>query len=178
MRCFISIDMPQKVQHEIKKLEKKLPEFKGNFTRYDNLHLTLKFLGDGITGEQIEEIKKRLKDIEIKDFEVRIDEIGVFTEEHIKIIWLHLAGESLLDLQKKIDNKLKDMFKKEERFMSHVTIARVNFVEDREKFLEALKKVKIKNINFVVNKFKLMKSELTSAGPEYKVVEEFSLETP
>ena len=173
MRCFISIDMPQEIEHEVKKIQKKLPEFKGKLTEFENLHLTLKFLGDGITEEKIEEIKKRLRDIEMEKFEVSIDEIGVFTEEHIKIIWLHLDSDNLLKLQKEIDDRLQDLFGPEERFMSHVTIARVKFIHNREKFLEDLKKIKIKEIKFNADKFKLMKSELTSFGPIYKVIEEF-----
>ncbi len=45
MRCFISIDLPEKIIQEIKKIQEELPEFIGKKTETENLHLTLKFLG-------------------------------------------------------------------------------------------------------------------------------------
>jgi len=175
MRCFISIEIPKELQREIAKLQKKLPDFKGKFTEFDNLHLTLKFLGDGLTEEQIEKVRSRLKKIKMGSFELVGNKLGVFTEDFIKIVWLHLQGEEMLALQKEIDENLIDLFSSEDRFMSHVTIARVKFVHDKKKFLETLKKINPKNIRFKVSNFKLMKSELTRNGPIYKVIDNFSL---
>ena len=44
MRVFVAIDIPKQTQKEIKKIQGKIPEFKGKFTEAENLHLTLKFL--------------------------------------------------------------------------------------------------------------------------------------
>ena len=40
MRVFIAIDLPGNVRKEIKKIQEKLPEFKGKLTEEENLHLT------------------------------------------------------------------------------------------------------------------------------------------
>ena len=79
-------------------------------------------------------------------------------------------------LQETIDEKLKDLFEPERRFMSHLTIARVKSIKDREKFLQELKKIKIEKMNFVVDRFKLKKSTLTSEGPVYETIEEYKLD--
>ena len=58
MRCFIALDLPReaiKRIEEIQELIKKKNLFAGKFTESDNLHLTLKFLGE-ISEEQIREI--------------------------------------------------------------------------------------------------------------------------
>ena len=78
-RCFISINLPEEIRKEIKKIQEQLPEFKGKKTELENLHLTLKFLGE-IDEVKIEEIKEKLKEIKIEKFETEIDEAGIFSE--------------------------------------------------------------------------------------------------
>jgi 2'-5' RNA ligase len=46
MRAFISIEFPEEIKNELKKIQEQLPEFKGKNTEPKNLHLTLKFLGE------------------------------------------------------------------------------------------------------------------------------------
>ena len=70
---------------------------------------------------------------------------------------------------------LKKLFKSEDRFMSHITIARVKSVKDKKRFLEELKNIKLKKINFVIDKFSLMESVLMPEEPEYKIIEEYTL---
>ena len=58
MRCFIGIDLPIVAVKEIQKIQKKLkPNFVGRLTTSENLHLTLKFLGE-IEDEAINDEKK------------------------------------------------------------------------------------------------------------------------
>ena len=172
LRAFISIDVPREVREEIRKIQDKLQEFKGKKTETENLHLTLKFLGE-ISEEKITEIKRKLKEINFNKFEANIDSIGVFSEKFIRIIWLHLSN--CRGLQREIDNKLKDLFKPEFRFMSHLTIARVKKVDNKNKFLEELNNIKITKIKFQVDKFLLKQSILKPQGPEYRVLESFNL---
>jgi len=172
MRCFISINILREVAEEIKKIQDKLPEFSGKKTELENLHLTLKFLSQ-IDEKKIEEVKEKLREIKFEKFESEIGSIGVFSEKFIRIIWLHLTNCD--NLQKIVDEKLKDLFKPERRFMSHLTIARVKNIKDKKRFLERLKKVKMSLVKFNVDNFYLMKSELTSEGPKYKVIEEYFL---
>lgn len=169
-RCFISINVSEEVKKEIKKVQDELPEFVGKKTEIENLHLTLKFLGE-IDEEKVEEVRKKLREIKIKKFETKIDSVGMFG---FKIIWLHLIGCD--ELQKEIDESLKGLFKPEKRFMSHLTIARVKKVEDKKRFLDDLRKIKVPEVKFIVDKFCLMESVLGSNGPTYTVIKEYDLE--
>ena len=173
MRVFIAIDLPRDVRKEIVRVQEKLPELKGKKTEEENLHLTLKFLGE-IDEEKTELVKEKLREIKFKKFEAEIDEIGVFSEKFIRIIWLHLSGCD--KLQEEVDNKLKELFPKERRFMSHLTIARVKNVENKKEFLVKIRKIKIDKIKFAVNSFKLKKSILTREKPVYEDILEIKLE--
>lgn len=172
-RTFISVDLPRRIQKEIKKLQDKLPGFEGKRTELENLHLTLKFLGE-ISEERIEEIKKCLKTIKFEKFECEIDRVGVFSPKFVKIVWVHLRNCNRL--QKVIDEALSGIFKKEERFMSHVTIARVKYLKNKNYFLGELDKIKIPlGLKFKVNNFELKKSTPTPDGPVYEILEEYTL---
>ena len=208
MRIFIALDLPAEIIREIKKIQKELPEFIGKKTESENLHLTLKFLGD-VSEEKVEQIKECLTKIKLsprddssKDdtavpsgepqkFQVSIDSIGVFSKKVIRIVWLHLTNCDAL--QREIDEKLSDLFGKEQRFMGHLTIARVKNIknsprddsskddtavpsgEPKKEFLEKLKKIKIPKINFMVENFKLKSSTFKSEGPVYEDIEIYNL---
>ena len=97
-----------------------------------------------------------------------------FTSGIIKIIWIKLKGK-IFGLQKEIDEALDGLFEKEERFMSHITIARVKNIADKKKLIEYLENINPSKISFKVEKFYLKKSELTSEGPVYEDAAEFNL---
>lgn len=170
IRAFVSVDIPENIKEEIIKIQKILPEFKGRLTEPQNLHLTLKFLGY-VEPKKIELVKEKLKYIKIKPFDSEIKDIGTFTNT---IIWLHLTD--IDELQKSVDDSLSEMFEKERRFMSHLTIARVKNVRNKKRFLEELQEIKFPTrLSFKVDKFQLKKSTLTPKGPVYENLEEYSL---
>ncbi|MBU0894550.1 MAG: RNA 2',3'-cyclic phosphodiesterase [Nanoarchaeota archaeon] len=173
IRCFISIDVPEKIQKEIKKIQNSLPEFVGKTTELENLHLTLKFLGE-ISKEKVEGVKTRLSKIKFNNFEVELNNLGVFSENFIRIVWLNLKGAE--KFQKEIDFVLEGLFEFEKRFMGHLTIARIKNIKDKKQFLSDLKKIKIPRIKFSVNCFKLKSSMLRNKGPVYEAIGKYNLE--
>lgn len=175
MRLFISIELPEKIREKLFDIAsglKKTGMFEGKITEKENLHLTLKFLGEA-DEEKTEKVKKRLREIKTGKFSVILGEFGVFNQDFIKIIWAHLAGVD--ELQKKIDRALT-MFPRENRFMGHVTIARVKNVKEKRNLIDEIKRIKLGNLGFEVSSFNLMKSELGPEGPSYSVIEKFDLE--
>jgi RNA 2',3'-cyclic 3'-phosphodiesterase len=172
MRCFVAIDIPKNIKKIILKIQKQLPEFGGKFTEVENLHLTLKFLG-GIDNDVISRVKELLAQIKIRQFEIIMNSIGIFSD---RIVWLNV--ENCDELQKEVDEKLKKLFEKENRFMGHLTIARIKTIDDKKEFRSKLKQIKIPKMKFIVKDFILKKSKLTRNGPIYENLKIYPLEKP
>ena len=172
MRCFISIDLPIVAIKEIQKIQKKLePNFTGRLTSSENLHLTLKFLGE-IEEDAINDVKKRLSSITHPPFELTLKDVGVFSQKFIKIIWVKVSD---VPLQPLVDNCLKDIFKLENRFMGHITIARVRSLADKKSFLQLINATTVNEVSFMVKDFYLKESILTPDGPIYKDIVRYKL---
>ena len=172
MRCFIGIDLPIVAINEIQKIQKKLKfNFAGRLTASKNLHLTLKFL-DKIEDGVINDVRKILFSIKHPPFELTLKELGVFSQKFIKIIWVKV---SQVPLQPLVDNSLNDIFELKNRFMGHITIARVKSLADKDSFLQLINTTKINEVSFMVRNFYLKESILTPDGPVYKDIDRFKL---
>ena len=178
-RTFICIDLPDEIIKEVARLQsiiEKNLKFTGKITELENLHLTLKFLGE-INSEVLDKIKSRLSKIKFPALNLKLAEAGTFSYSgNPKIIWLKIQGKDIFNLQKQIDIALENFFSKEERFMSHLTIARIKYVKDKSFFITYIKNIKPKSIKFQVNEIKLKSSELQPQGPIYTTIEEFKAE--
>ncbi|MFW5846942.1 MAG: RNA 2',3'-cyclic phosphodiesterase [Nanoarchaeota archaeon] len=184
MRCFIAIELPEhvksKVFHEIEKLQT-AEGISGKFTDKNNLHLTLKFLGE-LTEPEIEEIKTKLQEVSEKfsgSFDLLTQNYGFFpSKEHIKVVWLGVKDNEnkLLELEKEISKNLLKYPGDFKEFKPHLTLGRIKDIRDKEKFFEKINNLKKIKESFQVNKIVLMKSELTSKGSLYRKIQEFNLE--
>jgi len=183
IRTFIALDLPREAMKYVEELQKQIEKknlFTGKFTETENLHLTLKFLGE-IEEEKVEEVKKRLREVKMQSFEARLGEIGIFSSKYssyVRVIWIKLDGKGIFGLQKEIDERLKEIFQPEKRFMSHITLARVKHVKNKKELIDYIKNLKTKDIKFKVDKFFLKKSTLQEQGPVYEDLEEYELSSP
>jgi len=178
MRLFISVDLPQEIKNKIRKTQNQIKKYViGTFPKPENLHLTLKFLGE-ISEEAKAQLIKELSKLKFKPFELTLQGVGTFpSENYIRVIWIGSENHNLSDLAKNIEDLLaKFNFKKDYNYRTHLTIARVKNIPDKTILREALNNIKEKEYGtFKVDSIKLYKSVLTPAGPIYTLIQNFPL---
>lgn len=178
-RLFIGIPVSEDIKEKIRPLISKLKETKADlkFVSLENLHFTLKFLGD-VDESRIEEIKEKLSSIDVEKFKILIKKVGVFPAlERIKVIWVGAESQKMVSLMKKVDHQLNSIKKNDyPEEIPHLTIARVKSGRNKEKLQTLLKEVENNEFGeMLIDKFVLYESQLTPKGPVYSVVREFGL---
>ena len=170
MRYFIALDFPKKIKDELFHLQQKLKKsrsFSGKFVEYENLHLTLRFLGE-ITEKQVSLIQSDLEGIKFDSFDLSLNSLDLFSRDEPRVVWVRLSSEGLISLQNQIEERVSHFLPTERKpFVAHVTLARIKEVFDREKLIEIVKSANPHKLSFNVDRFILKESELTKEGPIY-----------
>ncbi len=172
IRCFVALDLPVGFGEEAVRILERirgLNLFQGKFTVPQNIHLTLKFLGE-ITHAHADEVMRALRDINETTREVRLEGAGMFAP---RIIWLKLTGANTL--QKRVDASLSNWFASEPRFMGHITIARVKTARNPRGLADTVRELEIAPISGQAISFSLRRSILNPEGPKYEMLEQFDL---
>ena len=172
MRTFISIEIPKEIKDYLYDLQNIFPRnvAKIKFVAKKNLHLTLKFLPN-VNQNQINIIKTKLKQLKFKPFTASMNKIGIFKKGSFGIIlWIDLNSPEIYSLQDDIDKLLQPEFKRENKFQAHLTLGRIKHIKNKEPFLNFLKTIKIKKLNFEIKKINFIQSNLTKDGPKYKII--------
>ena len=165
MRLFTAICFDDETKNALFSAGKEAEKLSsGNFTKKENLHLTLVFIGET---ERENEIKSALSEIEFPSFEIKTEGIGLF-EKGILYIGTE-KNEKLEKLQKTVFEKLKTLgLEIEEReYVPHITLARKFRPEEDFSGAEIIKRLPEKPV--CVNRISLMKSE--RIGGELKYTE-------
>jgi len=146
-----------------------------------NIHITLKFLGD-IEEDQIDEIEQIMKDSvkEIKSFTIKLKGTGVFpNQNYIKVIWIGIKeAQPIETIAMNIDEKLSELgFKKEKRgFSPHLTIGRVKTAKNKQQLIKTIQNyVDLEFSVQEINSIRLLRSDLTPRGPIYTIIKEVKL---
>jgi len=178
VRSFIAVNLNPKIKEYLTSLQNilNIPESKIKWVEKNNLHLTMKFLGD-ISLEQTELVKLILKEITSRysPFIIRLSStIGTFpTYKMPRIIWIGIKEDAnqLNELYNSIEVMLyKEGFSRENKeFSSHITIGRVKFIRDMTNFIQILKRIEVNNFTQEVDSIDLMESKLTPNGPIYNI---------
>jgi 2'-5' RNA ligase len=183
LRSFIAIEIPPTIQDAISCQTESL---KGNFPTpsirwvpSNNIHLTLKFLGE-TSPQNIDQLARSLE-IEINQiepFSIPFSETGIFPNvRKPRIIWIGLShSPKLVIIHKLIESVTATFgFKREERsFSPHITLGRVNEIFpalNYKKLLEDIRSIDISIIEELeVKSVTIFKSDLKPKGPIYTAI--------
>ena len=131
----------------------------GNYTREENLHLTLAFVGEYGNPD---EVLDALEQVEFEPFEIRLDGVGNFGD----LLWAGVTGEEkLAAVARRLRHELAEAgipFDKK-KFRPHVTLIRKVSYRTGQK----LPKEPLRAEAMTVKRISLMKSERGKNGMVY-----------
>jgi 2'-5' RNA ligase len=186
MRTIIAIELPEEIRTILSNIQDELKQTQADikWVKPENIHLTLKFLGE-IEEDKALKIQLVLKEIAQKNspLSLYLSGIGAFPKlQYPRVIWIGINNDQPVsgiakDLEKEL---LKIGFPAETRpFSSHVTLGRVRSGLNRKALIE---KIEFLNKNlpspqpeFKVLSLTLFKSTLTPQGPIYEAIVSCSL---
>lgn len=171
MRLFVAVPVPGELRERAAALGKELPRDGITPVRPENMHLTLRFIGE-VGENEAGEIEKALEGVGFEPFECELKGVGVFpNENYVKVVWAGCeSGGKLEALAKAVADALRG-HPGDDRFSAHLTIARVKRKVDLHDFLERHRADDIGT--FTVSEFALVKSVLSPSGPEYATLAHF-----
>lgn len=183
MRTFIAIKIkPEKQLLEVySALRKSLENEAISWVNPDNLHLTLRFLGE-TSFQQVEEIIRLLDNVcnEYRPFQFNLKEAGFFkSKNQPRILFFAVENGLMLNqLAYEIEERVVALgFSKEERsFNPHLTIGRIKMLKNKMDFYDLIKQYKEAEIQKVtVSEIVYYQSILTSSGAIYKPIKTINL---
>ena len=183
MRLFIAITLSQSLRDHLTGIQDSLASAREElrFTSPENLHLTLKFLGE-VPDAKISQVLEILRKAgsECSCFTMALFETGCFPERGgVRIVWAGLKEDTgvLANCATLLEDEYQSLgFEKESRaFSPHITIARVRKNSSPRNLREIVSGLKPKRIEQHVTHLSLMRSVLQKSGASYELIEEVEL---
>jgi RNA 2',3'-cyclic 3'-phosphodiesterase len=179
-RVFYAIDLPEPVRQRLaehtRRLREAVPEAQASWTRPENVHLTLKFLGE-IPTSRAERLSlaASLATEGLEPFKISIEQAGVFPEHGPpRVLWIGLRDQQgkLGRLQARLDDECAEAgFPKEKRpFHPHLTLARLRKPQHARTLASVHKDMEFGPVEMIVSELLVIRSELSSAGSKYSTI--------
>ncbi|MCD6097204.1 RNA 2',3'-cyclic phosphodiesterase [bacterium] len=191
-RIFIAINLPDDIKNQLSLKQSKLDKLFSKsdipvrWTKKENLHLTLYFLGY-IRENKLESVFELTKKTSssFESFSIKLNKIvyAPLNSFPPRMIWA--TGEKsshFIELKRKIEDGLvkenffsKSFFKKEKKKdIIHITLARIRsiFSYNPENLPDISEDI---DLDFKVNSIEVMESHLKPKGPEYTILKSFNL---
>jgi len=159
-RIFIAINLPQEVKKELGSFKSKWPELPARWTKKDNLHITLEFLGY-VSDEELLKVFQGTGELASKhqSFEIHLNKIIYGPpKKPPRMIWA--IGKRIGELN----------------LVPHITLARIRAWDFRR--IEPEERPEVNediDLTFEVDSIEIMESVLGRGGPTYTILKSFPL---
>jgi 2'-5' RNA ligase len=167
-RIFIAINLPEDIKKKLFDYQSRWPELPCQWTKKENLHITLEFLSY-LTDEELIELCQKTREIasKKKSFSIHLNKIcydppasQAFNKKLPRMIWV--TSERI----------------KEFNFSPHITLGRIKTWQFRQiKPKERPKIDEETNLSFEVNSIEVMESALKRTGSNYTILESYPLKS-
>jgi RNA 2',3'-cyclic 3'-phosphodiesterase len=184
IRAFIAIELPAAVTQLAATLQTDLKshKLKMRWVKPQNMHLTLKFIGE-MPSLRTAEVARAIREATrgMAPFELIVQGIGVFPGmRRPRVVWIGTGGRT--DLLRKLHASVEDQmaaldFPRQDRpFAAHLTLARIDRQLDPQQLLHGMQAVgQFESKPFTVSELILFQSDLKPQGPLYTALEKVAL---
>ena len=183
MRSFIAIELPESTQSELGEIQRELKKTGADirWVRPENIHLTLKFLGDieeGLCNDITRVIEGACNTFQ--PFSLSIQGTGVFPNARApRVVWVGLSQDtSLAGIKQEIDTGLVPLgFEQEDRsFVPHLTLGRFRSSQGKRSLMDKVVQLRDNSYGVIdVKSIALMRSDLSPHGARYTKIAEIPL---
>ena len=182
MRLFVALEISDAIRTAIESLIHELRPLDDSWkwVRAENLHVTLKFLGE-VAPDRLEEIVRALRSVPAAGpVALKFQGVGFFpNERRPRVFWAAMdAKANLLGLAAGIEASLGAIGvpREEREFTPHLTLARSKQGTISPELHDAIKKYSVRQFGAMdASTFQLIESKIKSTGPEYTTLESFPL---
>ncbi len=183
MRLFVAVPFPDEIKNELGKLidDWRKEKDKVGWVKKENLHLTLKFLGEA-PPEKLEGLKENLIASlnGLTAFSTSLSGTGAFPNlNRARVIWIGVSEgkEQLSKLAQKVEEATRPLgFPAEEReFSAHLTVGRVKNDRLSNQLSTKVRACTFEAKGIIVTEVVLYQSELAPGGSIYTPLARFEL---
>lgn len=182
-RSFIAIEANEEVRNSLNEVQKELEQTGADLklVRSENIHMTLRFLGD-ISEDRVGLFEDVINKASKTDpFQIRVKGLGVFPDPgFIRVVWAGVSegSEKVTSLRREVDQELDKINHPpdDKEFTPHFTIARVKSGKAKSEINSIVEDKSDEEWGIVkVDRIELKESELTPKGPIYTTLEKAEL---
>jgi RNA 2',3'-cyclic 3'-phosphodiesterase len=185
VRAFVAIELPEHIIADLGRLQEELKALglSLRWTRPENIHLTLKFLGD-MPESDLSGVRDAVGETARAHGPITLAAKGIGVFPNIlrpNVLWTGIAGQTelLTVLQRDLDVRLHDLLcigLEKRRFTGHLTLGRVKGRPDPKRLISAMEIFgSLETESFAADAVCLFSSRLTAAGPVYTRIMRASL---
>jgi RNA 2',3'-cyclic 3'-phosphodiesterase len=183
LRAFLAFEVSPEVRESIMKVEEELKQTRADIklVERENLHFTVKFLGE-IPESMVEEVDRRLRTLALQRMEVGVLGLGAFPDtRRPRVVWAGVSPKDLASISssgQRVIDVLEGVGEIDARgFHPHITVARVRSPRNLESLASVIRERSAKEFGrSTISALKLKSSDLTSSGPIYRDVKEYTLQ--
>ncbi len=183
MRLFVALQLPEAVKREVEQVQaefgSRLPHANVRWTKREQFHLTLRFLGS-VREDQVQALIHALGSVCLNfvPLHLRAQRIGFFPNaRRPRVLWVGVSdSENKLEALQRVVQEITREFSvepPEDRFAGHVTLARIkNLPSSESASLARLAAGMTERSlgNWVADAVHLMRSRLSSSGASHELV--------
>lgn len=180
-RVFCAVELPEVVRlrviRHVGRLQEAAPDAQASWSRTDNIHLTLKFLGD-IRQDSVQKLSDAASvAVEgVKPFTIRSEGTGVFPlYGSPRVLWIGVndCEGKLAELHARLEAEceIAGFIKESRHFHPHLTLARLRKSHHHGGTLAtAHNALEFEPAEIAVSELLVIRSELSSAGSKYTTI--------